>query len=177
MRSRSVARVVQEHRWDAKAVLAVKGVPGKCTPSGPESIGPDIEESMHPHLEGDAEVRDDAEDADPLARKDGKPVVDPQIRVTARDHGLYGYTSGCKRCDDLQNGANRPHRHHSNESRLKMYLAWEEHGDVKWNAVKHIVEPDVADPTSTKATVDFKSFGTAAPETPIEDSGLDDIGE
>ena len=79
---------------------------------------------MHPHLEGDAEIRDGAEDADPLARKDRKPVVDPQIRVTARDHRLYGYTSGCKRCDDLQAGADKPHRHHSNECRLRMYLAW-----------------------------------------------------
>jgi hypothetical protein len=58
-----------------------------------------------------------------------------------------------------------------------MYLAWKEHGDVKWNAVKHIVEPDIAERPSDKATVDFKSVWAVAPETPIEDYGLDDIGE
>ena len=177
VRSRSVARVVEEHRWDAEAILAVRGVPGRCTPNGPESIGPDIEESMHPHLEGDAEIRDVAEDDDALVRKDRKQVIDPQIRITARDHRLYGYTSGCTRCDDLKRNADKPHRHHNNECRLRMYLAWKEHGDVKWNAVKHIVEPDVEERPSDKATVDFKNFGAIAPETPIEDYGLDDIGE
>ena len=58
-----------------------------------------------------------------------------------------------------------------------MYLAWKEHGDVKWNAVKHIVVPGVAERSSDKATVDFKSFGAAAPETPIKGYGIDDIGE
>ena len=72
MRSRSIARVVEEHRWDAEAVLAVRGVPGECTPSGPESIGPDIEESMHPHLEDDAEIRDAEEDAEPMTKKERK---------------------------------------------------------------------------------------------------------
>ena len=65
-----------------------------------------------------------------------------QVRITNRDLKLYGYTSGCPRCDDLEHGKSKTHKEHSDECRLRMYLTWQTNGDPKSDAVRHILEPD-----------------------------------
>ena len=128
VRSRSIARVVQASRWDKDAVLKVKGIPGALTPAGSESIDPTIEESSSPHLEGDAEIRDAAEsslpaEAEPLQGNERKARGPFSVKkITNRDLRQYGHTEGCRRCDDLVNDVLRPHRFHSDECRLKIYL-------------------------------------------------------
>ena len=69
IKSRSVARNVEEHRWDAAAVLKIRHLPIHLTPAGVESISPAIEESLAPHLDGDAAERQAAEDGFPAAEK------------------------------------------------------------------------------------------------------------
>ena len=54
VKTRSVARVVEAHRWDADAILKIKGTPSSLTPSGSEDIDAAVEESNAPHVDGDA---------------------------------------------------------------------------------------------------------------------------
>ena len=65
-----------------------------------------------------------------------------QVRIANRDLTLYGYTLGCPRCNDLEHGKSKTHKEHSDECRLRMYLAWQTNEDNKFNAVRHILEPD-----------------------------------
>ena len=96
-----------------------------------------------------------------------------QIRITQRDIRLYGYTDGCRRCTDLMNNAVNPYRFHSDECRLRIYLEWKEHNDPKWNAVRHIVEPDspAADPVPVEMEAeDFAPRQSPAPSSPAPSS-------
>ena len=96
VKSRSVARVMIANRWDKDAVLKIRGIPGSLNPAGAEDINPQIEESDSPHLDGDAEEREDADQSMPEAQASSqKPRgSNTQIRITQRDVRLYGYTDG-----------------------------------------------------------------------------------
>ena len=122
-----------------------------------------------PHLDGDAEARDEAEEHQAMEGQ-RKELVNIHARITAKDIRRFGYTDGCRRCSDLMNKVARPSKHGNNECRLRMYLLWQEVGGPKWEAVKHLVNPDepVVDRTEPVevAEVDHSRLGIAAPETP-----------
>ena len=191
VKSRSVARVVQANRWDPDAILKIKGIPGDMVPSGTEDIDASIEESHTPHLDGDIEAREKAEVDVPMDNKaPRKEKINPKMKITNRDLRLYGYTAGCERCESLLRNPDIQswmHRHHSDECRLKMYLSWKEAEDPKWDAVKHLVEPDavVTDehqavrdqgvtPRESVVPSDFEVIGNAMPVTPARSTDAED---
>ena len=61
----------------------------RIPPTGAEDVGPVIEESMSPHLDGNSELRDEADAHQPL--DDSKQSMNMQMRITARYIRLYGY--------------------------------------------------------------------------------------
>ena len=143
IKSRSVARVVESHRWDAEAVARIRGTPGELCPTGRETIDPSIEESFTPHLDADAEDRAAAEDDQPMEGKNQrKEVFHPRMKITATDLRRFGFTDGCRRCADLMNNVARSRKHHSDECRLRIYLSWKEIGDPRYERVKHLIEPE-----------------------------------
>jgi hypothetical protein len=128
VKTRSVARVVEAHRWDSKAVLDIKGTPSSLTPIGPEDIDAAVEESDQPHIEGDAGERDRAEhslpaEAQARARYESMEGIAGQRdhtylkKITARDLRTYGYSDDCRRCADLMNNTVRPFKTHSEHCR------------------------------------------------------------
>ena len=171
VKSRSVARVVQASRWDKDAVLAIKGIPGFLTPSGPEIIDARIEESTSPHTEGDAEAREQAESALPAeaTASDERKARGPFTvkKITNRDLYNHGYTSGCRRCDDLMNGAVNPYRHHTDECRLRIYLSWRDSGDPKYESVRHIIEPETSPPAPVPVDMDMEQMPPPTPEDSV----------
>ena len=59
-----------------------------------------------------------------------------------KDLEAYGYTPGFPRCSDLQKKKHRTNKHHTVESRTRMYLCYEENNDPKFQAIKHLIEPN-----------------------------------
>ena len=141
IKSRSLARVVSASRWDARALNNIKGIPGDLTPVGLEDIGPQIEESLSPHLDADADSRQQADDAEP-AVDSSKRQMEWQLRISAKDLRNYGFTDGCRRCADLQSQEPTRFRNHSDECRLRIYLEFKENDDHRWRGVKHLIEPE-----------------------------------
>ena len=57
-KSRSIARVVADGRWDADAVQKIRGTPGKLVAmTSPSSDFQHLEEVQDPHVDGDAAAR------------------------------------------------------------------------------------------------------------------------
>ena len=67
--------------------------------SGQEDINPEVEASDMPHVDGDAELRDQADRDAPMEGKHSRAKKSSDIRqakITTRDLDLYGYTGSCK---------------------------------------------------------------------------------
>ena len=171
IRTRSVCRVVEGSRWNAAAILGVKGTPSLLCPMDDETIGPDLEGLQEPHLDRDHDVqldRDGEVEGDSRSRMD----VRHQTRITARDLRMYGFTPGCPRCSDLRVRGHQGRRgpshntskEHSSECRLRMYLAWETNNDPKFERIKHIVDP-VA-PLEPRANIELDHGFNSGAATP-----------
>ena len=101
IRSRSMCRVVHEHRWSADPILKIAGTPMKPNPS---SDGPAddvwIEETVNPHEPADLDVElvvRPAKAGEELRKKTAN-----RIRITKNDLLRYGYTHDCPKCIDIQ---------------------------------------------------------------------------
>lgn len=124
VRTRSVNRVVQSGKWNAKMILGVKG---KHTVIHQDLDFEAVEASEQPHR-SDAEHQQDEAAAGPLSEEDRAkeeikkqaPVLKRQIRITKADLEKFGYEDGCPRCEDLQSGKHQSKREHSDSCRLRM---------------------------------------------------------
>ena len=173
VKSRSIARVKVADRWNADAVMKIEGIPGDLIAAGAEDINPAIEESRTPHIDGDSEARAAADDGrmegqPPNARGQDKDLR--QAKITNRDLIRYGYTGGCRRCDDLLAQVPHPNRNHSHACRFNIYMSWQEHNDPKYEAVRHIFEqgaaaPIVEDPLDAS---NLAGSGIATPRGDVE---------
>ena len=93
VKARSLCRVVEASRWSSTALLGVIGTPRKLCPSGPEDIGPHLEELDRPHADADESLRDQVDDEGKMPDTvDKEPGLD--VRITDRDLRLYGHTEG-----------------------------------------------------------------------------------
>ena len=151
VKSRSIARVKVADRWNADAVMKIEGIPGDLIAAGGEDTGQPIESSSTPHLDGDADARaaaDDGQMEGQPQRARGQDKDMRQAKITTRDLVRYGYTSGCRRCDDLIAQVPHPNRNHSNECRFNTYMSWQQASDPKYEAVRHLFEQGSAAPTA-----------------------------
>ena len=139
---RSIVRVVAPNKWDKDALSGVIGIPGNLSPQGIEEISPSIEEHIDPHAHADEALGEADDIGAEVIDEDGLKKLDRQIRLTAKDFRRFGFTPGCPRCLDLEAGAFRTERHHNDDCRLRMYLAFREANNAKWRAVRHLVEPE-----------------------------------
>ena len=171
VKSRTIARVVEASRWDPEAVFKVTGIPGDMVPSGQEDINPEVEASEMPHIDGDAELRDQADRDAPMEGKHSRAKKSSDIRqakITNRDLDLYGYTGSCPRCKDLIDKVANPNRNHSNECRFNIYMQWEKHKDPKYENVRHVFEGGgVASDEPTEVIDNDIEIPAPAPATPI----------
>ena len=137
LKTRSIARVVASNRWVAQAVLGVSGTPGNhTTVRAADASSSHIEEHEDPHVDADAGDRALVDVEDEERKRRAKLLV----RITQRDLRLYGYHDGyCPKCSALQRGQKNNVKH-SDECLLRLYLAFKEAGDYKYQNVKHIVE-------------------------------------
>ena len=62
------------------------------------------------------------------------------MRITRSDLQLFGYTEGCPKCTDIENGGNRNWIRHDDNCKLRLYLAFKESNHSKWQTVKHLFE-------------------------------------
>ena len=170
VKSRTIARVVEASRWDPEAVFKITGIPGDMVPSGQEDINPDVEASEMPHIDGDAELRDQADRDAPMEGKHSRAKKSSDIRqakITTRDLDLYGYTGSCKRCKDLLDRVAHPNRNHSNECRFNIYMQWEKHQDPKYENVRHVFEGGgVASEEPTEVIANDIGVPVPVPATP-----------
>ena len=68
--------------------------------------------------------------------------MDKKVGITMKDLETYGYTPGCPRCSDLQKKMHRTNRHHYLECKTHMCQCYEESNDPKFQAIKHLIEPN-----------------------------------
>ena len=140
IKARSVVRVVEGSRWNADALLAVRGTPSLLCPAGPEDISADIGNLARPHEDRDAEPRSRLEaEIDDVVEQDPK-VKEPDkldIRISMKDLYQYGYSPDCPKCADLEKGLKKSYKDHSDSCRLRMYLQWQTHDDPKYLKVRH----------------------------------------
>ena len=95
---------------------------------------------LHAHADEALEEADDV--GAEVIDEDGLKKLDRQIRLTVKDFRRFGFTPGCPRCLDEEAGAFRTERHHNDDCRLRMYLAFREANNAKWRAVRHLAEPE-----------------------------------
>ena len=120
--------------------MNVQGAPSRLWPNGDEDINPEIEAAPRTRVDCDFEERSVLDDEAEDAWRDS--AMRSQVRITNRNLKLYGYTPGRPRCNDLKHGKSKTHTNHSDECRPRMYLTWQTNEDSKFNAVRHILEPD-----------------------------------
>ena len=169
LKSRSVARVVADARWDADAIQKVKGMPGKLIGhSIAHAEFEHLEEHLDPHVDADAADRNHAD----VEESEVKKKVD-ELRINMQDLRLYGYHPGpCPRCEDIQRGVKRSFKHHSAECRNRVYQAII---DAKDPRHKYLLtkgqtqDPEVAE--DLKLSMDATA-AVAAPPTPVPDQPL-----
>ena len=147
LKVRSVCRVVEASRWSPNAVKDIAGTPSKLCPLGDEDISPGIANSSLPYASLDSEDMAAAEGEVDTGEDSQNAQLRRQVPITDRDLRKYGFTDGCARCFDLKRGLKRSYKryNHSDECRLRIYLAWKENGDQKYEKVKHTIEPDNVD--------------------------------
>ena len=93
---------------------------------GVEDVGPSIEEHLDPHAHADEAFEEEKDAGVEAIDGDGLKKLDRHIRLTLQAFRRFGFTPGCPRCLDLEAGAFRTDRHHNNDRRLRMYLAFKE---------------------------------------------------
>ena len=158
VRSRSVARVVEASRWDIKAIENIRGLPGQSVVIGPaNSSEGHIEETLEPHVDADHEDRNALDIEDDRKRKNAEDT-----RITMKDLRTYGFHPGsCLRCDDCRRGIANSWRRHSDECRWRVYKAYRDAGDPKYQNVKHLFE-DETKPVTEAGEVDLSGSPAAA---------------
>ena len=140
IKTRSIVRVVAPSRWSKDAISGIQGTPAQPKPFGPPELSELVEELQNPHVNAD----DDLIQNDGSIPIDGENAkkLDKQLRITLRDLNDFGFSERCPRCSDLQEGRYSSKKNHSQECRLRIYLAYKENNHPKWNAVKHLLDPD-----------------------------------
>ena len=135
IRARSIHRLPEEERWDAEAVIGIRGNPARPRVSLGDGINRDvIEESPRPHARDEPTYDPNEESLDmpglpePVPREQTEGVQDIERLTTKRglrlyheDFKKYGYGDRCNKC---QRYANRqPSKgQHSMACRHRMYL-------------------------------------------------------
>ena len=166
VKTRSITRVVESSRWSSEAILGVRGTPTCFRPASTAEGDEHVEEFLDPHANADQE--DDAGLQDQEKKK-----LFRKLRLTQNDFKRFGYTEGCRRCRELQAGIRHQDssvRDHSDECRLRMYLAYKEHRHPKYEQIRHLIE----DPQFREAEVDQEGAATtpaASPERLLFESG------
>ena len=166
-------RLIASRRWCADSIEKIAGIPGDMIVNGEADPTAGIEEAIDPHamLDADLQVGDAVPEArDPKMQSN----MDKQMRITMKDLETYGYTPGCTRCSDLQKKKHRTNKHHSVECRTRMYLCYEENHDPKFQAIRHLIEPNKSEETHIeKDELPVPSHEPAAAQssdTPCENS-------
>ena len=139
VKTRSITRVVEGSRWSAQAVLKIRGTPSCFRPSSPTDSDAAIEELLDPHANAD----NDPDLMDAMDDEQEKARHQKQIRITQKDLATFGYTEGCRRCDEMRRGVSHKNskcRDHTDECRLRLYLAYKEGNHEKYNRVRHLIE-------------------------------------
>ena len=136
---RYVCRVAEASRWSLKTVLGVIGTPTRLCPAGPEDIHAEIEHFEQPHSHVDEATADQVDDNTEEAKVLSKHI---EAKITDKDLRLYGVSHNYPRCSGLQKGKRHPFRPHSVECRLRVYLSWKEHDNLRYKRIRHLLEPD-----------------------------------
>ena len=151
VKSRSLARVVAENKWDADSVLRITGTPAQMCPNpdgNQDSTWVEAEIAPHEHAH-DPSIDQQADDTNQPGSAPAKMLdVDrgkQRIRITKQDLVKYGYSPGCKRCLDIQAGKHLTREHHSEECRYRLYSEFETHHDAKWESAKRELGIDCTD--------------------------------
>ena len=112
--------------------------PRPPTPQVPEKLEAAIEEQADPHAHADKSLGAD-DDAGAEKLDDADMVkLDRRIQLTVKDFKQFGWTENCPRRLDLQAGAYCTDRHHTGNSRLRMYLVLEsQHRKVASSKTPH----------------------------------------
>jgi len=151
VKSRSLARVVEDSRWDRESIFRVSGTPMQLCPNPAGNQDASwIEEAAEPHTEPfDAEVAAQSEEVPPIPSDEVKQAMDDRngpwhrrIRITRSDLNKYGFTPGCRRCNDLRSGKALSRENHSEDCRLRIYGDWEANNDPKWRAAERELQID-----------------------------------
>ena len=137
VKSRSLARVVSESKWDRESILRVIGTPMKLCPNIDGNQDADwIESEVNPQAEHFDEdiARGSAEVAEGQSAAPPPPVPRgvARLRITKHDLMRYGYTPRCRRCNEVRAGRIHTKDNHSEECRSRIYAEWESHKDAKW---------------------------------------------
>ena len=127
IKCRTVHRLPEEDRWDAKLLHEMQGttwqpVPGYKSDHVPVEIDQDGRK-VHREQEDDDGIEYDPipveEDPAPAVRTRGSPITD--IRVTSRDTERFGCTPGCPACDYARHNQKIPRGvGHSSECRKRI---------------------------------------------------------
>ena len=134
IRSRSMCRVVHEHRWSADLILKVAGTPMKPNPSSDEPADDVwIEETVNPHEPADLDVELVALPAE--AGQELRKKAANRIRITKNNLLRYGHIHDCPKCIDLHANKNFTGRRHTEECRWRLYSECKSNNDPKWRTV------------------------------------------
>ena len=133
VKARAVVRIVEPSRWSKAALEGIRGTPMCFRPQQASDSDDHLEESASPQAHDDP-----ADDEDVAIGPEEVVKLDRHLRITLKDLQTYGFTPGCPRCNDLQNGKYNSAKHHTNECRLRVYLAYQEHDHPKWKAETHV---------------------------------------
>ena len=99
IKARAAVRVVEPSRWSKAALEGIKGTPMCFRPQQSSDSDAHLEESASPHAHDDP-----VDDDDVVIGPEEAVKLDRQLRMTLKDLQTYGFTTGCPRCTDLQNG-------------------------------------------------------------------------
>ena len=167
VKSRGLARVVSESKWDRDSIFRVTGTPMTLCPNIDGNQDADwIESEVNPQAEHFDEdiARDSAEVAEGQSAAPPPPVPKGplRLRITKHDLSKYGYTTGCRRCNELRAGRIHTKDNHSEECRSRIYSEWEANNDVKW--------------VRAQQELGLNSDHADGPPGNVEIDGLDELG-
>ena len=130
-RTRTVTRKPEDHRWDAKNLDMVGGVPWRTSPEGDaqENAG----EDAMPAIEIPMEIEDPGMQRPEM---DEKEVVPRRLYIKASDIGKHGASSGCKGCIAHMRGAGGVAHSEACRKRLTGIIAQSAEGESRIKAAE-----------------------------------------
>ena len=115
-----MVRVIAPQRWSKTAIENIRGTPFKFGPTSPVDGDEAIETMGAPHARADVADEDDEQILDSSAM----PKLDKRLRITLKDLQDVGFSDRCARCTHLKRGNFSTKTNHSDECRLRIYLAF-----------------------------------------------------